>query len=300
MMNHPISATVRFPKESTNHPMDAVSYRRRVEEAAATIRVQTDLKARVGIILGTGLGALADAVDAEAVLAYDAIPHFPLSTVESHHGKLLAGHLDGVPVFALQGRFHLYEGYDPKEITFPVRVLAALGVETLLISNAAGGMNPNFRRGDLMLVTDHINFQGVNPLSGPNDDGWGPRFPDMSAPYDADLIQLAEEAALGAAIKLQQGVYVAVEGPNLETRAEYRFLRTIGADAVGMSTVPEVIVARHMGLRCLAISVITDECFPDALEPVSIEDVLAAAGEAEPKLTAVMRAVVRAVGDGGA
>ena len=291
-MNLPITA-------SPKHTMDVASYRQRVEEAAAAIRARTEVEARVGIILGTGLGALAEAVEAEAVIGYDTLPHFPLSTVESHHGKLLAGTLDGVPVFALQGRFHLYEGYDARAITFPVRVLAALGVDTLLISNAAGGMNPLFRRGDLMLVTDHINFQGVNPLSGPNVDGWGPRFPDMSAPYDADLRRLAEDAALAEAIKLQQGVYVAVEGPNLETRAEYRFLRAIGADAVGMSTVPEVIVARHQNLRCLAISVITDECFPDALEPISIEDVLAAAGEAEPKLTTVMRAVVRAVGDEG-
>ncbi len=276
--------------------MDPVLYRRHVDEAAAAIRARADAGARIGVILGTGLGRLAEQIDADTVISYDEIPHFPVSTVESHHGKLLAGRLDGVPVLALQGRFHLYEGYDPKEITFPVRVLAALGVETLLISNAAGGMNPNYRRGDLMLLTDHINLQGVNPLSGPNDDAWGPRFPDMSAPYDEDLRRLAEEAALERAIKLQQGVYVAVEGPNLETRAEYRFLRTIGADAVGMSTVPEVIVARHMGLRCLAISVITDECFPDALEPVSIEDVLAAAGEAEPKLTEVMRAVVQGIG----
>jgi purine-nucleoside phosphorylase len=276
--------------------MDTTEYRRHVEEAAASIRERVDLDARIGIILGTGLGALADAVDADVVLSYDDLPHFPVSTVESHHGKLLAGRLDGVPVLALQGRFHLYEGYSPHEITFPVRVLARLGVDTLLISNAAGGMNPNFRRGDLMLVTDHINLQGVNPLSGPNVDDWGPRFPDMSMPYDEGLRRIAESVALEQAVKLQQGVYVAVEGPNLETRAEYRFLRMIGADAVGMSTVPEVIVARHQGLRCLAFSVITDECFPDALEPVSIEDVLAAAGEAEPKLTAVMRAVVARVG----
>ncbi len=276
--------------------MDVALYRRHVDEAAAAIREHLAADTRVGIILGTGLGALADEIDADAVLSYDALPHFPVSTVESHHGKLLLGRLDGVPVIALQGRFHLYEGYGPKEITFPVRVLAALGVETLLISNAAGGMNPNYRRGDLMLLTDHINLQGANPLVGPNDDAWGPRFPDMSAPYDEDLRRLAEEAALERAIKLQQGVYVAVEGPNLETRAEYRFLRTIGADAVGMSTVPEVIVARHMDMRCLAISVITDECFPDALEPVSIEDVLAAAGEAEPHLTALMRAVVQGIG----
>ena len=281
---------------SFNQSMDISHYRRQVEEAAAAIRERIDLDARIGIILGTGLGALADAIDADVVLSYDDIPHFPISTVESHHGKLLAGHLDGVPVLALQGRFHLYEGYGPLEITFPVRVLAHLGIETLLISNAAGGMNTNFRRGDLMLVTDHINLQGINPLSGPNHDDWGPRFPDMSMPYDEDLRRIAEEAALERAIKLQQGVYLAVEGPNLETRAEYRFLRMIGADAVGMSTVPEVIVARHQGIRCLAFSVITDECFPDALEPVSIEDVLAAAGEAEPKLTAVMRAVVAEIG----
>ncbi len=275
--------------------MDVTAYHRRVEDAAAAVRERAALDARTGLILGTGLGALAEEIKAEATIPYDEIPHFPLSTVESHHGRLIAGRLGGVPVWAMQGRFHLYEGYGPKEVTFPVRVLAALGVETLLISNAAGGMNPNFRRGDLMLVTDHINLQGANPLVGPNDEAWGPRFPDMSTPYDEELRRLAEQAALARAIKLQQGVYVAVEGPNLETRAEYRFLRLVGADAVGMSTVPEVIVARHQGLRCLAISVITDECFPDALEPVSIADVLAAAAEAEPKLTEIMRAVVREV-----
>ncbi len=282
--------------ETVAGPHAVAAYRRRVEEAAASVRAQTALEARTGLILGTGLGALAGEIEAEATIPYDAVPHLPPATVESHHGRLIAGRLGGVPVWAMQGRFHLYEGYGPKEITFPVRVLAALGVETLLISNAAGGMNPNFRRGDLMLVTDHINLQGANPLVGPNDEAWGPRFPDMSAPYDEGLRRLAEEAALERAIKLQQGVYVAVEGPNLETRAEYRFLRLIGADAVGMSTVPEVIVARHMGLRCLAVSVITDECFPDALAPVSIEDVLAAAAAAEPELTAVMRAVVQATG----
>ncbi len=275
---------------------DPATYRRHVEAAAAAVRERTDLRPTVGLILGTGLGQLADAVDAEATVDYGDLPHFPLSTVESHHGRLIAGRLDGVPVLALQGRFHLYEGYDARAVTFPVRVLAALGVETLLISNAAGGMNPHFRRGDLMLVADHINLQGANPLAGPNDAEWGPRFPDMSAPYDEGLRRLAQEAALERAIKLHEGVYVAVVGPNLETRAEYRFLRGIGADAVGMSTVPEVIVARHMGLRVLAVSVITDECFPDALEPVSIEDVLAAAAEAEPKLTRILRDVVGRMG----
>ena len=277
-------------------PFDLDTYRRQVDDATSFLRDEIGDAARVGLILGTGLGKLADEIEDAKTVVYDGIPHFPVSTVESHHGRLLAGTLGGVPVLAMQGRFHLYEGYDGKQITFPVRVMHALGIETLLISNAAGGMNPLFRRGDLMLLTDHINLQGMNPLTGPNADEWGPRFPDMSEVYDADLRAMAEQAALDRAIRLQQGVYVAVEGPNLETRAEYRFLRLIGADAVGMSTVPEVIVARHMGMRCLAISVITDECFPDALEPVSIEDVLAAAGEAEPKLTTLMRALVEQVG----
>ncbi len=275
---------------------DVETYRRQVEEAAAYIRERTQLRPRLGIILGTGLGELAREIEAEATLSYDNIPHFPLSTVESHHGRLIVGHLSGVPVYALQGRFHLYEGYTPRQVTFPVRVLATLGIDTLFISNAAGGMNPLFRRGDLMLITDHINLQGQNPLVGPNIDDWGPRFPDMSEPYDLELRRLAEEKALALGIKLQQGVYVAVLGPNLETKAEYRFLRLIGADAVGMSTVPEVIVARHMNLRVMAISVITDECFPDALEPLSLEAVLAAAAEAEPRLTRLMKAVVETVG----
>ncbi|BBM70479.1 purine-nucleoside phosphorylase [Rhodothermus marinus] len=275
---------------------DIETYRRQVEEAAVYIRERTQLRPRLGIILGTGLGELAREIEAETTLSYDNIPHFPLSTVESHHGRLIVGHLSGVPVYALQGRFHLYEGYTPRQVTFPVRVLATLGIDTLFISNAAGGMNPLFRRGDLMLITDHINLQGQNPLVGPNVDEWGPRFPDMSEPYDPELRRLAEEKALELGIKLQQGVYVAVLGPNLETKAEYRFLRLIGADAVGMSTVPEVIVARHMNLRVMAISVITDECFPDALEPLSLEAVLAAAAEAEPRLTRLMKAVVEAVG----
>ncbi|SHK11271.1 purine-nucleoside phosphorylase [Rhodothermus profundi] len=275
---------------------DVKTYRAHVEEAAAYIQDRTTLRPRLGIILGTGLGELAREIEAEMTLPYDEIPHFPLSTVESHHGRLIVGHLSGVPVYALQGRFHLYEGYTPRQVTFPVRVLATLGIDTLLISNAAGGMNPLFRRGDLMLITDHINLQGHNPLVGPNIDEWGPRFPDMSEPYDPELRRLAEEKALELGIKLQQGVYVAVLGPNLETKAEYRFLRLIGADAVGMSTVPEVIVARHMNLRVMAISVITDECFPDALEPLSLEAVLAAAAEAEPRLTRLMKAVVEAVG----
>ncbi|MDX1547256.1 MAG: purine-nucleoside phosphorylase [Rhodothermales bacterium] len=273
--------------------LDPQAQQHRVEAAVAAVREHTDRAPRLGIILGTGLGRLAEEIDVAAEIPYDALPHFPISTVESHHGRLLFGRLDGAEVVAMQGRFHLYEGYSAHQVTFPVRVLARLGVETLLISNAAGGMNPHFRRADLMLITDHINLQGENPLTGPNVDAWGPRFPDMSDPYDPALRALAEEQALRLGIKLQQGVYVAVAGPNLETRAEYRFLRSIGADVVGMSTVPEVIVAAHMGLRVLGLSVITDECFPDALEPVALEDVLAAAAEAEPKLTALMRAVVQ-------
>lgn len=271
---------------------DIQAYRQQVEAAAAYLQHRQDPFPRIGIILGTGLGALAKEIAVTAAIPYDEIPHFPVSTVESHRGRLLLGTLAGEPVVALQGRFHLYEGYSAKEVTLPVRVLGTLGVETLLISNAAGGMNPHFRRGGLMLITDHINLQGVNPLEGPNVEAWGPRFPDMSEPYDRELRRVAEAAALQHGIKLEQGVYVAVTGPNLETRAEYRFLRGIGADVVGMSTVPEVLVARHMNLRVLAISVITDECFPDALQPISIPDILAAAAEAEPHLTTLMKAVV--------
>ena len=275
---------------------DIDTARAQVQEAADALRERIGKAARVGIILGTGLGKLADEIEIREAVPYGEIPHFPLSTVESHEGRLIAGTLRGVEVIAMQGRFHIYEGYSAWQATLPVRVMATLGVETLLISNAAGGMNPLYRRGDLMLTTDHINLQGVNPLTGPNVDDWGPRFPDMSEPYDRDLRDAAEAAALERGVRLQQGVYVAVVGPNLETRAEYRFLRGIGADVVGMSTVPEVIVARHHGLRCMAISVVTDECFPDALEPVSIADVLAAAAEAEPSLTTLMGDVVATLG----
>jgi purine-nucleoside phosphorylase len=264
-----------------------------VRIASGWIRGQTTFGPRAGLILGTGLGRLAETIDAEAVLEYAAIPGFPLSTVESHHGRLIFGDLEGLPIVAMQGRLHLYEGYDARQITFPVRVMAALGIETLLISNAAGGMNPEFRRSDLMLISDHINLQGVNPLEGPNVDAWGPRFPDMSEAYDAGMRHLAANVADECGIELQEGVYVAVTGPNLETRAEYAFLRGIGGDAVGMSTVPEVIVARHMGLPCLGISVITDECVPETLQPVSIEDVLAAAAAAEPNLIRLMQGIAR-------
>ncbi len=267
-----------------------------VERAAEMLRARTHRRPSIGLILGSGLGALADEIaDAETV-PYDAIPGFARSTVASHAGNLLFGTLGGVDVVAMQGRVHLYEGYDAREVTFPVRVMAALGVNTLVLSNAAGGLNPLYRRGDLMLVTDHINLQGDNPLIGPNHDAWGPRFPDMSEPYGVALRERAERVALENGIKLHQGVYAAVTGPNLETKAEYRFLRTIGADVVGMSTVPECIVARHMGLDVLAVSVVTDECFPDCLQPVVLSEILAAAKDAEPKLATILRGVVSSIG----
>ena len=273
-----------------------MSLREQIEESIAYIRKHTKVRPEIGIILGTGLGGLVSEIRKEIVLDYDEIPHFPISTVESHHGKLIFGKLAGKKIVAMQGRFHYYEGYTMQQVTFPVRVMSCkfgLGVKTLLISNAAGGMNPEFRRGDLMLINDHINLQGDNPLIGPNDDELGPRFPDMSEPYSRELIKLAENIAMDLKINVQRGVFVAVQGPNLETRAEYKFLRGIGADAVGMSTVPETIVAVHMGMRVLGISIITDECFPETLKPVSVEEIIATANKAEPKLTGIMKELVR-------
>lgn len=275
---------------------DMAAYKLQVDAAAEAVRKRCDLQTNIGIILGTGLGRLASEIEVKEWFGYDEIPGFPISTVESHHGRLIFGHLGGIPVVAMQGRPHLYEGYTPLEVTFPIRLMRTLGVNTLLISNAAGGMNPLYRKGDLMLISDHINLQGVNPLVGPNVSEWGPRFPDMSEPYDLELRRIASEKALERQIRLQEGVYVSVLGPNLETRAEYRMLRAMGGDVVGMSTVPETIVARHMNMRVLAISVITDECFPDALEPVSLDEIVAAADKAEPKLAAIMQAVVEEVG----
>lgn len=246
----------------------------------------------VAVILGTGLGALSRDIAVEAAIDYAEIPGFPLSTVESHAGRLLCGTLGGKTVVAMQGRFHLYEGYTAQQVTFPVRVMRALGAETLVVSNASGGMNPFWEPGDLMLIADHINLLGDNPLVGRNDDRLGPRFPDMSAPYDEQLRALARDVALEQGIALREGVYVAVPGPNLETRAEYRFLRAIGADVVGMSTVPEVIVAIHGGMRVLGLSIITDRCLPDALEPATVEQIIAVAANAEPKLATVVRGVL--------
>lgn len=267
-------------------------FRSKRDKAVHFIKHETNFQPEYLLILGTGLGQLADEMETEHIISYSDIPHFPVSTVESHAGKLIFGKLGGKDVVAMQGRFHFYEGYTMQQIAFPVRVAKAIGAQTLLVSNACGGLNPNFSRGDIMLITDHINFLGDNPLMGPNDDELGPRFPDMSEPYTERLLELAENVALENSIKLHQGVYLAATGPMLETKAEYRYMRLLGADVVGMSTVPEVISAVHMGMDVLGISVITDECFPDALEPVDIEDVLAAAAMAEPKMTQIIMKVL--------
>jgi purine-nucleoside phosphorylase len=263
-----------------------------IAEATAYIRSRWDHAARAGIILGTGLGNLAREIDGDVTIDYESIPHFPRSTATSHVGRLVCGRLAGVSVVAMEGRFHAYEGYSHEQLTFPVRVMKALGADTLIVSNACGGMNPHYRRGDIMVIDDHINLMGDNPLIGINDDSLGPRFPDMSCPYDPKLIERALEIARRENFAAHRGVYVAVTGPNLETRAEYRFLRLIGADVVGMSTVPEVIVAVHAGLRVLGISVITDMCFPDLLEPVNIDLILKAASESELKLRAIVLGVL--------
>jgi purine-nucleoside phosphorylase len=263
-----------------------------LDDAITAIGQRTSFAPDVAIILGTGLGGLAGEIDVETSIPYSEIPHFPVATVETHAGRLLLGTLAGRRVVAMQGRFHLYEGYSPQQVTLPVRVMALLGASTLVVSNVSGGLHPLWKPGDLVLLDDHINLLGDNPLAGPNADDLGPRFPDMSAPYDAALQRLAESVALDAGLRLHRGVYVAVMGPNLETRAEYRMLRAIGADVVGMSTVPEVIVARHMGLRVLGLSIITDACLPDALEPADIDAIIRTAMMAEPGLTAVIRGVL--------
>lgn len=264
----------------------------RIEAAADAVRARIGVSPDIAIILGTGLGGLASVIDEPVAVEYGEIPGFPLSTVESHAGRLIAGSMWGRPVVAMQGRFHRYEGYSLQQVTFPVRVLRALGAGTLVVSNACGGMNPDWEAGDLMLLADHINMLGDNPLIGPNDDRLGPRFPDCSAVYDADLRAIARAVALEQGITLREGVYVAVAGPNLETRAEYRMLRTLGADVVGMSTVPEVIVAVHAGMRVLGISIITDLCIPETLEPASLEKIVAVASAAEPALTQLIAGVI--------
>lgn len=264
-----------------------------VDAAAAAIRAQFGGTPKAGIILGTGLGGLAEEIDAVAKIDYENLPHFPRSTAISHAGRLVCGELEGTTVVAMEGRFHAYEGYTQQQITFPVRVMKALGAEVLIVSNACGGMNPMYRCGDLVVIDDHINLLNGNPLIGVNDDRLGPRFPDMSEPYDGELVDAALEIALAEGIRAHRGVYVAVTGPNLETRAEYRFLRTIGADVVGMSTVPEVITAVHAGMRSLGLSIVTDLCLPDALEPADVSKIIAVANDAEPRLRSVVRGILR-------
>jgi purine-nucleoside phosphorylase len=263
-----------------------------IQEAAAVIRSRWSGAPVAGIILGTGLGNLTQDISAEAVIPYEQIPHFPSSTAPSHKGQLVCGRLAGKPVVAMEGRFHFYEGWSLQQVTFPVRVMKELGCPVLIVSNACGGMNPQWNKGDLMLIEDHINLLGDNPLIGPNDDRLGERFPDMCHTYDRELLKMGRQIALEEQIVCHQGVFVAVAGPNLETRAEYRFLRAIGADVVGMSTVPEVIVAVHAKLRVFGISVITDLCLPDALEPVSLPEIIKTANEAEKKLRVLVRRMV--------
>ncbi|HJS44626.1 MAG TPA: purine-nucleoside phosphorylase [Gemmatimonadales bacterium] len=263
-----------------------------VADAVRAIKARTSVSPDIAVILGTGLGALADELKAETTLSYPDIPGFPTPTVETHAGRLLFGKLGNRRVAIMQGRFHRYEGYTLQQVAFPVRVLKALGAKTLIVSNVSGGMHPLWSTGDLVLIVDHINLLGDNPLVGPNVDAEGPRFPDMSAAYDRELRRLARAVALENKIVLREGVYVAVPGPNLETAAEYRMLRALGADIVGMSTVPEVITAVHQGMRVLGLSIITDNCLPDALEPTSVERIIAVARAAEPRLATVVRGVV--------
>lgn len=267
----------------------------KIQSAARAIRAKIKAAPDIAIILGTGLGNLAKRIQSDAEIDYKKIPHFPVSTVESHAGKLLIGMLAGKRVVAMEGRFHFYEGYCLEDVTFPVRVMKELGAKILIVSNAAGGLNLNFHKGDLALIEDHINFMGVNPLVGPNDERLGPRFPDMAAPYSERLIRLAEVAAKEEKISVCRGTYIGVTGPNLETRAEYRMMRSWGADLVGMSTVPEVIVGVHMGMEILGMSVVTDLCDPDHLLPVDIKEIIKTANEAGPKLDRLVEATIRKI-----
>jgi purine-nucleoside phosphorylase len=266
-----------------------------LSETVAALKPQLKKLPQVGIILGTGLGGLAKEIESDLVIPYEKVPHFVHSTVETHAGKLHFGKLGGKTVMAMQGRFHYYEGYTMQEITYPVRVMKALGVKVLLVSNACGCVNPQYRAGDLMIMSDHINLIGDNPLIGPNHDDLGPRFPDMSEPYTKRLIELAQDIAMELQIKVQRGTYLVVAGPNLETRAEYRMIRLMGADVVGMSTVPEIIVARHSGMETFGMSIVTDEGFADCLKVANIDHILANAAAAEPKMTAIMKKLIERV-----
>jgi purine-nucleoside phosphorylase len=264
----------------------------KIEESVADIRKHTDFTADIGIILGTGLGSIADRIEEQTSVSYEEIAHFPLSTVEFHAGRLIFGKLSGKKVIAMQGRFHVYEGYSMQQVAYPIRVLKALGIKTLIVSNASGGLNPELDVSDIVLISDHINLLGGNPLIGRNHDQLGNRFPDMYNCYDADLAELADRCARKGEIGLKKGIYIAVTGPNLETAAEYRFLRIIGGDVVGMSTVPEVIAARHQGTKVLGFSIVTDMGLPDAMKPVSVEEIIENASKAEPDLTRLIEAVV--------
>jgi len=266
-----------------------------IKKTAEFIRAKVDFPLDFGIILGTGLGKLGDEIETTISLDYSDIPNFPVSTVESHSGKLIFGKIGDKTVVAMQGRFHYYEGYDMKQVTFPVRVMKELGIKRLFISNACGCMNPDYKKGELMIIQDHINLFPTNPLIGENYEELGARFPDMSIPYDKEMIKIANEIASQNGITAHTGVYVGVPGPNLETRAEYTFLKTIGADVVGMSTIPEVIVANHTGIPVFAISVITDECFPETLKEAKIEEIIAVANEAEPKMTTILKELISSV-----
>lgn len=266
--------------------------KQKVQEAAARIRNDFPDQPLVGIILGTGLGGIVDEIDIKATIDYGEIPHFPTSTATSHRGRLVCGQLAGVPVVAMEGRFHMYEGYPLKQITLPVRVFKELGAELMVVSNACGGLNPYYQGGDIMVIEDQINLMGDNPLIGINDDALGPRFPDMCEPYDQQWIERTIKIARDQGIGVHKGVFVAVAGPNLETRAEYRFLRTIGADVVGMSTVPETIVAVHCGLKTVGLSVITDMCLPDALKPSNVDEIIATANRAAPNLVSIVKGIV--------
>jgi len=269
--------------------------RQRAVESADAVRDKAELRPEVGIVLGTGLTGLAELVTAGTTVSYEEIPHFVRPTVESHHGRFVLGTLSGRPVAIMQGRFHFYEGYEMHQVTHPIRVMKELGIETLIVSNACGGLNPQLRPGDIVAITDHINLTGQNPLLGSNDDLLGPRFPNMHRCYDPGLIEIALQAALDLRIPLQRGVYAGVAGPNLETAAECRYLRLIGADLVGMSTVPEVLVARHAGMKVMGFSVVTDMAVADSLHAVSLEDVLQAARAAEPKLTKLLLEVLKRI-----
>lgn len=268
----------------------------KIEDAAKVIQAAFDEVPQVAIVLGTGLGGLVDQIEIVATIEYGDIPHFPASTATSHRGRLVCGHLNGVPVVAMEGRFHMYEGYPLKQITLPIRVFKRLGVELLIVSNACGGLNPYYQSGDIMMIDDQINLMGDNPLIGVNDDRLGPRFPDMCEPYDQQWIDRAVAIARRDDIHIHRGVFVAVAGPNLETRAEYRFLRTIGADVVGMSTVPETIVAVHCGLKTIGISVITDMCLPDSLKPANVEKIIETANRAGPNLQRLVAGIVAEAG----